>query len=502
MKKIQAIVSTAKGNKTEMLAIAVILAIALFFRTYKVVERFEFAHDGDLYSWIVKDIVVNKHARLIGQLTSAPGIFIGPLFYYLITPFFILFEMDPVGAIVPITIIGMLNVASYYFVFSKVFNKKVGLIAAFLEAVLISEVNFDRWVVPSTPTNLWLIWMFYTTFMLLKGNRKVYPILGLLIGTIWHIHIALAPILAAPVAAIILSKKHPNTKNVIETTMASALLSLPLIIFELKHGFLQTTSFVNNFLTNHGGGSGIEKFNLILVKIFPGVFDMFFYPLSFEWINKTAVVYIVLILSILLVAKKVVSKHIILMHFVWIFAVITFFSLSSSPISEYYFKSVHIVFISIASLLLYFLHERFAMGKYFVLLFLGLLILKSIIYYSTFNLYAKGYVERKEAIEYIAKDSINKKFPCVAISYISAPGENVGFRYFLWLNNIHTANIQSGLPIYTIVIPEDLVPEGSTRKFGHIGVIEPQQEIDKQRVEEECKKDNLNLLEPMLGFTN
>ena len=67
-----------------------ILLIGLFFRTYAVVGRYDFAHDHDLFSWIVKDIVVDNHPRLIGQLTSAPGIFIGAFFYYSLVPFFLL----------------------------------------------------------------------------------------------------------------------------------------------------------------------------------------------------------------------------------------------------------------------------------------------------------------------------------------------------------------------------------------------------------------------------
>jgi len=51
-----------------------IIALGFFFRSYQLVARFEFAHDGDLYSWIVTDIVVNHHFRLIGKLTSAAGI--------------------------------------------------------------------------------------------------------------------------------------------------------------------------------------------------------------------------------------------------------------------------------------------------------------------------------------------------------------------------------------------------------------------------------------------
>src|SRR3989338_9818731 len=86
-------------KKSNILILFLIILIGLFFRTYLAVERFEFGHDGDLYSWIVKDIAVNHHFRLIGQLTSAPGIFIGGLFYYLLTPLFLLTNMNPVGGI-------------------------------------------------------------------------------------------------------------------------------------------------------------------------------------------------------------------------------------------------------------------------------------------------------------------------------------------------------------------------------------------------------------------
>ena len=64
-----------------------VLILGLLTRSYQLRERFGYTHDNDLAGWIVKDIVVDRHLRLIGQLTSSPGIFIGPLFYYLQIPF-------------------------------------------------------------------------------------------------------------------------------------------------------------------------------------------------------------------------------------------------------------------------------------------------------------------------------------------------------------------------------------------------------------------------------
>src|SRR3989338_6869626 len=160
-------------RKLHFLILSLILSIGLFFRTYQIIERFEFAHDGDLYSWIVKDIVVNHHFRLIGQLTSAPGIFIGGLFYYLLIPFFLLSNMDPIGTTSFAIIIGLTTIFSLYFVLSKLFKTEVGLIAAFLYATLITTVNADRWIVPTVTTNLWVIWYLYSILKIARGDYRV-----------------------------------------------------------------------------------------------------------------------------------------------------------------------------------------------------------------------------------------------------------------------------------------------------------------------------------------
>ncbi len=53
------------------------LLVGLIFRGFQLKDRFLYAHDNDLAGWIVKDILVDHHLRLIGQETSAKGIFIG-----------------------------------------------------------------------------------------------------------------------------------------------------------------------------------------------------------------------------------------------------------------------------------------------------------------------------------------------------------------------------------------------------------------------------------------
>lgn len=244
-----------------------ILLIGLFFRTYQIVERFEFAHDGDLYSWIVKDIVVNHHPRLIGQLTSAEGIFIGPLFYYLLTPFFILTNMDPIGALIPITVLGILTIFSYYWTLSKIYPKEVGLISSFLYAVLITTIGLDRWVVPTVTTSIWAIWYFFVLINIIRRNFRILPILGILIGLIWHIHIALAPTLIAIPIAFLIAKKLPSKKQILLFLIIIFISLSPLFLFEGRHQFSQTKSLIRNFTANFGSGNTIsEKKEIVLGK--------------------------------------------------------------------------------------------------------------------------------------------------------------------------------------------------------------------------------------------
>src|SRR5581483_12340335 len=95
-----------KITKTHLILVA-ILVVAFFFRVYKLDVFYIYEHDQDLYSWIVKDIWVDHHLRIIGQVTSIEGVFIGPIFYYLLIPFFALDGMNPLAATWLATLIGL-----------------------------------------------------------------------------------------------------------------------------------------------------------------------------------------------------------------------------------------------------------------------------------------------------------------------------------------------------------------------------------------------------------
>src|SRR5258708_39468470 len=112
----------------------VILLVGFFLRVWHPLSLFQYDHDHDLTGWFVRDVLINHHLRLIGQETSSHGIFIGPYFYYLQIPFYLLTKLDPAGALLLPIILGVFAIWSVYFVLQDIFDKRVGLIGAAIYA--------------------------------------------------------------------------------------------------------------------------------------------------------------------------------------------------------------------------------------------------------------------------------------------------------------------------------------------------------------------------------
>jgi len=172
-----------------------IIALGVFLRLYKYETWFAYGHDYDLLGWFVKDVVVNGHFRLIGQETSTPGIFIGPLFYYYQVLFYLVFSLNPIGGVFGVLLLSIFSVWSFYYVFRQMFSLRVGTVAMFFSAVSYYMVSNDREVFPTMPVILWSVWFLYTIFLLLKGKQTGYFVAGILIGLIWHMNMALIIVL-------------------------------------------------------------------------------------------------------------------------------------------------------------------------------------------------------------------------------------------------------------------------------------------------------------------
>lgn len=473
----------------------IIISLGLIFRLYKLEFFSPFALDEDLYSWIVKDILVDHHIRLIGQLTSIDGVFIGPFFYYLLVPFFALFSMDPVGAIVPSTIIGIITIISIYYVFSNFFNRTSGLIGSLIYAVSLNIVLYDRWIVPTMLVPLWSIWLLYILFCIEIGEYKRFWILGVLAGLIWHIHIALLPLLGLIPIALFFTKTRPKIHQFALPLLLTIVLMIPFLLFETRHNFQQSIALLSSFGNSTEEAEGMNR----LSKIIDASSVMMIRSLFSNWPFSPLIIYLIIFGGlIILKLKKILENHQLILILCWFFAILGSQEISKRGISEYYFASLIIFPILCISLVLNYLNQNFKKIKIAILL-IFIYVIYNLISFLNLPVPGESLAERKQVVDFIVADAKENNYPCIQINYITGLGNNTGFRYLFWWKNLQLIKSGVGAPVYSIVLPWTYSPKESNPIFGKIGVIKP----PKQHfVDTKTCENPANQLDPLLGFYN
>ena len=428
-------------------SLVLIIAMGLFFRLYKLKEFYGFAHDQDLYSFIVRDIL-SGHFRLIGQLTSIDGVFIGPLYYYLLAPFYALFGYNPLSAYFVATSIAVATLLSIYYVFYKLFSPKAALIGVFLYACSLPLAFIDRWIVPTQPTILWSIWYLYALFITLRGDKKGLVIFGILAGLIWHVHVALLPLLfLIPVSAMMAKIKYER-KYILWAFAFFVLLTMPFWLFEIRHGFQQITGLIASIGQDRSGIKGVERLFLAIDGVAIGFAKFITYSRKAPFF----VVYFFLSLFLaFLVKKHLLSKNQIKLLALWIILIIATQFASKRAISDYYFNNLAIVSLVIISL---FLAEVSKVKRSGILIGLSLMVFG---FYNVYLLFSEskndGYFYKEKLVRDIKEDATRKGFACIGVNYIADLGTGVGFRYLLWYFDLKTVKPASDIPVYDIYIP-------------------------------------------------
>lgn len=480
-----------------------ILIVGLIFRIINFEKSFSFAHDQDLYSWIAKDIVINKHFRLVGQITSVSGVFIGPLYYYLMAVSYAFSNMNPLSAIVSTTIIGLLTIFSFFWLGKIYFSKKVGLILAFLYSLSCGASLFDRWSVPTQPTILWAVLFLFVILGMLRGNLKLLPLYAVLVGLIYHIHIALLPIIPLPILAYFLSSKSISEKfkeikikNVLVSLFLFIVVSSPFWFFEIKHNFSQTKGIMVATQTNIGNPTGISK----LMKVVNASAIQIKQIILIGWdLKPIEIIWLFfLVITLFIFIKKKKMRVDILLMLLWIGLIFLAQFMSRRIVSEYYFVNILPVIILILGLFIDLIWTKKVPGLLIFLLGCFYLIINLIWLWDKTSHDTESFMYRRQLVEYIKNDAVKKNYPCIGINYVAKFGDGVGFRYLFWYKGVDVIKSSSSVPNYNVIIPFETSEKELDAKFGRFGVVLPKQDIF---VNKEWCKAKENQLDPLLGYT-
>jgi hypothetical protein len=355
----------------------------------------------------------------------------------------------------------------------------------------------EREVVPTTPLFLWTIWFFYALFLLVeKKHSKGLLFSAFLSGLIWHISLSLAVIFILLVPLAILFSKHlPSKKETIQSTLVALLVNLPYLVFEARNSFLQTNALITSITKNEEVSvSFIEKFDRVLQLVSTNSSRfLLFDALSIQ--NSFAPLLLLGILAFLIYTRKM-DKSLGIISILWLFSLILFFSTNAINTSEYYLNAQLTIWIITLALAFNSLKKP-----------LGLLLVVSLAILSfnkliTLSINESGYLQRTALVKEIKQDAQKHNYPCVSVSFITSPGNDLGYRYLFRKENMHVNHPDSLSPVYSIVFPHNMVDK-IDRSFGALGLIYPDyKKYSDDEVAESCSGKNSNLTDSLFGFVD
>lgn len=385
-----------------------ILVIGAFLRLYRIGDYMTFLGDEGRDVIIVRRLLVNFDPILIGPGTSIGNMYLGPLYYYMIAPALLLANFSPVG---PAIFVALLGIATIYFVYrvaKEWFTPRAGLIAALLYAVsptviIHSHSSWNPNIMPFfsllSVYSVWKVWK--------EKNYKWLAVLGVSYAVVLQSHYL--GILLLPAIIIFLFLSRPPTRYILIVISLFALLMSPLVLFDLRHNFMNLKalkvflmysngSFSFNFITNLW-----PTFKLVITRLLAGGNDV-----------VGTILAVIVILSVLKYKPK----------FTWVFMAFGILGLSlyKYEIYDHYFGFLFpVVFILIGGLLEH-------VNQKALFLIVGFLVFVNL-QNSSLWLSPNRQLERaQEVAEKIKQESEGKKFN---LAVIADRNYEDGYQYFL-----------------------------------------------------------------------
>jgi 4-amino-4-deoxy-L-arabinose transferase-like glycosyltransferase len=456
-------------KKNTVILLIVLIVFAWFLRSYHLQDNFSFGFDQERDAWIVKQILQDKKLTLIGPKAGVGDMFLGPLYYYLLAPFYAIFYGDPYGLRFLNLLVSTLTICLIYKVGEDFFSKKVGFLASFIYVLSFYIIVLDRLAWNPNPLMLTSLLVLLFLKKVIEGKNSFLPTLAFSLGLAFQFHATAVFLLIIVSLSLVLFRVRFNRKIFFLSIAIFCLFLAPLFVFDLRHNFLNIRAIFNFLITPQEA----ESYNLLIqffnmIKISVGSYKSIWFNLN-SWLVDSLVFTILALFFYHILCNWLKNKIFLslMLLFLWIVMPIAFFSFYRGHVPDYYLLISFPAFILLCSYYFFILWQ-----KKWLRFWLGCLLAIFTIFnlwqnYNASNSLALKY--KKEVVSYILQKSQNRPF---RLSYTTSSNLGYGFNYLFSLQKAKISNDRSA-PIFTIVIPKNFQKITPEVYFGEIGVIGP-----------------------------
>lgn len=294
------------------------------------------------------------------------------------------------------------------------------------------------------------IFLFYLLKKLNFNKLRNWVFLGFYLGFSFNIHVQL--IILSFISFLFILFKKPITKIIKNTSLlllGFVTSFLPLLIFDLRHNFLNLNLFLDFFRK-----SNLVRESFAFIPVWVNYMDKLFFTNSFIlailfWVS---IAFFLFVLS----KKNIFTK---ILFFTWVFFPLMFIVYGKRP-SEYYFAfSLPIIILVLSQLLSKVKTKNFIIYSSVILISSVSIFLKL----KRNHIYAFSLANKINVVKYIKEKTADQKFN---ISYSVPFGQNSGYSYLMDYFEVEPTNNPDD-PLIEIVIPGQ---DTLYKTFGDISV--------------------------------
>lgn len=353
--------------------------LGLFFYTYRLKETQLFRNDPARDTLKALQIWQNKELTIIGppasfSLNTIREVYFGSLYLYIGILGLVIANWDPVGAVLPNTLLFTISIPFFYLITTKLtdsFPKRAVAVSLYtLSPITVTHARFfwnPNLIIPAAV----FFWYLVLKAVRSKDIMINFFCAGIIAGLMFNFHYLVVIPLVVYIATLLFLKQFLKGFSILAGLIIG---SLPIIIFELRNNFYLTQALL------YGVSSGREPGGLNASEGIYHFFDIFWSILGFRQseidfpnffqsnISNEVLLIATLIMAVLSVVRKVKQDQIsrTFWPMVGVAIALTIYFSSGNPIRLRYLFSIYPIIIWLIVEFIWRLKARFVIILLFI----------------------------------------------------------------------------------------------------------------------------------------
>lgn len=226
-------------SKLQAFLLVFLISITIFFRFWQIRDYVVFLGDEGRDMLIMRNMILEKRPVFLGPTASVGGFYLGPIYYWISTPFLALTLFDPVGPSIMIAIFGAATVILIYKFLKEATSFYPAFFASLLYATAPLIVRYSRSSWNPNPLPFFALLQIYFIYLAISKNRlKFFLLSGFCFGIAIQLHYL--AIMLIPISALIIfvNSNYKKWSAAILLSIVGFLITFsPFLLFEIKHNF-------------------------------------------------------------------------------------------------------------------------------------------------------------------------------------------------------------------------------------------------------------------------